>query len=76
MEASKVLKKDDERPCDNMHECHQEKRIMKLEDAVHDMAIQMAKVATNTQWIKVMNIGMAVTIFGGAVTLIVHFMVK
>lgn len=49
---------------------------MKLEDAVHDMAIQMAKVATNTQWIKVMNIGMAVTIFGGAVTLIVHFMVK
>jgi hypothetical protein len=59
-----------------MHECHEKDRINRLDGAVHKMAVDMAKLTTNTLWILRLNLFLAVTVVGGIVTVAVTLLTK
>ena len=76
MEASKVLKNDSDRSCENMTECHQHRRIDRMEDTMHKMSIDMAKLTTNSIWILRLNLFLAGTLVTAIIGAVVHLLTK
>ena len=60
MEASKVLKHDN----DDMHECHQQDRIDRIEASLGTMNVNMATLTEKVAWILRLNWILVTTVIG------------